>query len=89
MSLMLGSLASTIVAEVPVLLERTLKQDTENTILQQHCNQLKNNIDSIKNRIEEEREKQQQLRVRLLKVRGPPPSRSESIRERKSHRTIL
>ena len=83
MSLMLGNLASTIVAELPVLLERTTQQDAENALLQQQCARLKDTIDGIQRRIEGESAQQQKLRIQLLKLRGPPSSRSESVRERK------
>ncbi|KAI0094216.1 hypothetical protein BDY19DRAFT_1052109 [Irpex rosettiformis] len=81
MSLMLANLATTIVAEVPVLIERTLKQDEENTLLQHQCAQLKVTIDDIQRRIDGERVKQHKLRIQLLRIRGPPSSRSGSIRE--------
>ena len=80
---MLGNLASTIVAELPILLERTTQQDAENALLQQQCARLKDTIDGIQRRIEGERAQQQKLRIQLLKLRGPPSSRSESVRERK------
>ena len=80
---MLGNLASTIVAELPILLERTTQQDAENALLQQQCARLKDTIDGIHRRIEGERAQQQKLRIQLLKLRGPPSSRSESVRERK------
>lgn len=82
MSLMLGNLATTIVAEVPILLERTLKQDAENNILQAHCKHLKGEIEVVKKSIASRRAKQQRLGVKLLKLRGLPPSKSGSIRER-------
>ena len=80
---MLGNLASTIVAELPILLERTTQQDAENALLQQQCARLKDTIDGIQRMIEGERAQQQKLRIQLLKLRGPPSSRSESVRERK------
>ena len=83
MSLMLGNLASTIVAELPILLECTTQQDAENALLQQQCARMKDTIDCIQRRIEGERAQQQKLRIQLLKLRGPPSSRSESVRERK------
>ncbi|KAI0782448.1 hypothetical protein BC629DRAFT_1519606, partial [Irpex lacteus] len=81
MSLMLGNLATTIVTEVPVLLERTLNQESENGKLQHECDLLKDCIDEIRARVEGERVKQQRLRVQLLKLRGMPDSRSGSVRE--------
>ncbi len=81
MSLMLGNLATTIVTEVPVLLERTLNQESENGTLQHECDILKECIDEIKMRVEGERVKQGRLRVQLLKLRGMPDSRSGSVRE--------
>ena len=82
MSLILGNLATTIVAEVPVLLERTLAQENEHNILEDRCNEIKSEIEATKQRINEERNKQQHLRMQLLRLCGPPPSKSGSIRER-------
>ena len=81
MALVLGNLATTIVAEVPVLIERTLAQDKTNDILQDQCNELKLQIEVVKSSISEERAKQHRLRVHLLRLRGPPPSKSASLRE--------
>lgn len=79
MSITLSSLTTTIIAEVPTLFEDVMNQEISNSVMFDHCSELKNKIELTKESIENEREKQRQLRNHLLKIRGPTPMSSRSI----------
>lgn len=79
MSITLSSLTTTIIAEVPTLFEDVMNQEISNSVMLDHCSELKNRIELTKESIENEREKQRQLRNHLLKIRGPITMSSRSI----------
>lgn len=79
MSITLSGLTTTIIAEVPTLFEDVMNQEISNSVMFDHCSELKNQIELTKESIENEREKQRQLRNHLLKIRGPITMSSRSI----------
>jgi len=66
----LAPLAALIVCELPSLIERTLKYNVENNILENQIVVLQAQIDHAKKNIATERKTQRQLREKLKGVRG-------------------
>ena len=66
----LAPLAATIVNELPSLMERTLKNNAENCVMENQLVVLQAQIDNAKRNIAAERKVQHRLRDRIKAARG-------------------
>ena len=83
MSSKLCDLAATIVEELPMVIERSVRHDVEISILNDQCKELQSRIGLAKEGIALERDKQKHLRAQIAHVKGPAASVSGGIRESK------
>ena len=63
-------MVSGIMAELPSLMEKSLKTELENNLLLTQCSVLEGRLEIVKRSIANERDKQKDLRDRLAKLRN-------------------